>query len=377
MKHRKLFPTAMNQTVDCSDNFCDPSCPYGCYAYPDYYLPPPSPPPPPPPLSDGKDQFIPTYIIILVSVLASFFLLISYYAIIVKYCSRWNRFRPPPTQSDGQEEEFLDENHGPPIDHPVWYINTIGLQPSIINSITVFKYKKGDPLIESTDCSVCLSEFQEDDTLRLLPKCNHAFHIPCIDTWLRSHTNCPLCRAGIVPNTVTTPSNDQSGFDLSQNGDAHMMNLEGDGDLGNIPNSLNDSEVCENRVGTEDEVESTQVDDQRKGFPFFDHSKEIVNSHGYLDDKNMVMEDEQQVRRSVSMDLSCAAATIGVDVEKSESSFVWKRDGANSSLNRVVNSSSIAQSPHASRVSMKRSFSCSGGSFLSRHSPSPSSIFPL
>ncbi|CAL1395531.1 unnamed protein product [Linum trigynum] len=48
------------------------------------------------------------------------------------------------------------------------------------------------------NCSVCLSEFEEGESLRLLPKCSHAFHIPCIDTWLRSHKNCPLCRAPIV-----------------------------------------------------------------------------------------------------------------------------------------------------------------------------------
>ena len=53
-------------------------------------------------------------------------------------------------------------------------------------------------LVEGTDCSVCLSEFQEDESVRLLPKCGHAFHIQCIDTWLRSHSNCPLCRANVI-----------------------------------------------------------------------------------------------------------------------------------------------------------------------------------
>uniref|UniRef100_A0A251TIY6 RING-type E3 ubiquitin transferase n=1 Tax=Helianthus annuus TaxID=4232 RepID=A0A251TIY6_HELAN len=79
---------------------------------------------------------------------------------------------------------------------------TIGLQPSVISAITVVKYNKSDGLIDGASCSVCLSDFQEDETLRLLPKCNHAFHVSCIDTWLRSHTNCPLCRAGIVKTSV-------------------------------------------------------------------------------------------------------------------------------------------------------------------------------
>lgn len=84
------------------------------------------------------------------------------------------------------------------IDHPIWHIRTIGLNPSVISSIKVCKYSKQDGAVEGTDCSVCLSEFEEDETLRLLPKCKHAFHLSCIDTWLRSHTNCPLCRAPIV-----------------------------------------------------------------------------------------------------------------------------------------------------------------------------------
>ncbi|KAL6655664.1 hypothetical protein ACP70R_006490 [Stipagrostis hirtigluma subsp. patula] len=44
------------------------------------------------------------------------------------------------------------------------------------------------------DCAVCLCEFAGDDRLRLLPLCGHAFHVACIDVWLRSSATCPLCR---------------------------------------------------------------------------------------------------------------------------------------------------------------------------------------
>lgn len=48
------------------------------------------------------------------------------------------------------------------------------------------------------DCAVCLCEFEAEDKLRLLPKCSHAFHVECIDTWLLSHSTCPLCRFSLL-----------------------------------------------------------------------------------------------------------------------------------------------------------------------------------
>lgn len=79
-----------------------------------------------------------------------------------------------------------------------------GLEEAVIKTITVCKYEKGDGLIEGTECAVCLSEFEENEALRLLPKCSHAFHLPCIDTWLKSHSSCPLCRAIIITNTTSS-----------------------------------------------------------------------------------------------------------------------------------------------------------------------------
>jgi hypothetical protein len=51
------------------------------------------------------------------------------------------------------------------------------------------------------ECAVCLSDFEEEDDLRLLPGCKHVFHKDCIDVWFQSHSTCPLCRASLVPNT--------------------------------------------------------------------------------------------------------------------------------------------------------------------------------
>ncbi|XP_020092723.1 LOW QUALITY PROTEIN: RING-H2 finger protein ATL70-like [Ananas comosus] len=57
----------------------------------------------------------------------------------------------------------------------------------------------------STCCSICLSDYKEADVLRVLPECGHAFHLTCVDTWLRLHPTCPLCRTSPVPSPLPTP----------------------------------------------------------------------------------------------------------------------------------------------------------------------------
>lgn len=58
-------------------------------------------------------------------------------------------------------------------------------------------------LQEVLECAVCLSRFEDADILRLLPKCKHAFHLDCVDTWLVSHSTCPLCRHCITSEDLT------------------------------------------------------------------------------------------------------------------------------------------------------------------------------
>ncbi|CAN6338813.1 unnamed protein product [Urochloa humidicola] len=61
----------------------------------------------------------------------------------------------------------------------------------------------------SPDCAVCLSPFEPDALLRLLPACRHAFHAACIDAWLRTSPVCPICRAAVsfpFPPLPSAPS---------------------------------------------------------------------------------------------------------------------------------------------------------------------------
>uniref|UniRef100_A0A0E0MH49 RING-type E3 ubiquitin transferase n=1 Tax=Oryza punctata TaxID=4537 RepID=A0A0E0MH49_ORYPU len=101
-------------------------------------------------------------------------------------------------------EEVEGDDDGGGVHH-VWYIRTVGLDERAIAAITALVYdakKTGGGIGLAGgggggSCAVCLTEFRDGETLRLLPRCRHAFHRGCIDTWLRAHVNCPLCRAPV------------------------------------------------------------------------------------------------------------------------------------------------------------------------------------
>ena len=43
-------------------------------------------------------------------------------------------------------------------------------------------------------CAICLAELEPGERVRVLPKCNHGFHVRCVDRWLLARSTCPTCR---------------------------------------------------------------------------------------------------------------------------------------------------------------------------------------
>uniref|UniRef100_A0A803LUU2 RING-type E3 ubiquitin transferase n=1 Tax=Chenopodium quinoa TaxID=63459 RepID=A0A803LUU2_CHEQI len=62
--------------------------------------------------------------------------------------------------------------------------------------IKMYRNEKGEQ--QELECVVCLSEFKDQEVLRILPDCLHVFHPHCIAPWLASHVTCPVCRLDFI-----------------------------------------------------------------------------------------------------------------------------------------------------------------------------------
>ncbi|KAK7345213.1 hypothetical protein VNO77_15793 [Canavalia gladiata] len=96
----------------------------------------------------------------------------------------------------------------PELLEPQHTIVDVGLDEVTIKSYPKMLYseaklRKSDSI--ATCCSICLGDYKSNDLLRVLPDCEHLFHLKCIDPWLRLHPTCPLCRTSPIPTPLSTP----------------------------------------------------------------------------------------------------------------------------------------------------------------------------
>lgn len=84
---------------------------------------------------------------------------------------------------------------------------TAGLDQCPISALPTFSFRRatypgGNDKRTSAECAVCIDSVEEGEKLRLLPNCEHVFHVECIDMWLHSHSTCPLCRTEVDPGKM-------------------------------------------------------------------------------------------------------------------------------------------------------------------------------
>ena len=73
----------------------------------------------------------------------------------------------------------------------------VATETMLDENTTVKLYKDIDDDIKSrfTTCNICLSDFKDEDSIRLI-KCVHIFNKDCIDPWLLNESySCPVCRS--------------------------------------------------------------------------------------------------------------------------------------------------------------------------------------
>ncbi|CAN6235971.1 unnamed protein product [Urochloa humidicola] len=91
-------------------------------------------------------------------------------------------------QYNQQHQEYL---------HKVEHART-GLEPLVIAAIPTMKYDcEAFQSKDDAQCSICLGEYKEKEILRIIPTCQHNFHLACLDLWLQKQTTCPICRVSL------------------------------------------------------------------------------------------------------------------------------------------------------------------------------------
>ncbi|KAL8050164.1 hypothetical protein ABFX02_06G065800 [Erythranthe guttata] len=130
------------------------------------------------------------FILVLFSVIILVALLFLY--------ARWVcRSGPPPPLTTSTSAAHLAA-HAPPS-------RLRGLDPSAINSLPIVLHRinpapgggGGGDYFTEAECCICLGIFVDGEKVKVLPECNHCFHSECVDKWLTTQSNCPLCRSSL------------------------------------------------------------------------------------------------------------------------------------------------------------------------------------
>ncbi|CAN8254148.1 unnamed protein product [Cochlearia groenlandica] len=145
--------------------------------------------------SSSLDNLKPSVLVITLILLMTFLISVSICFLLrcLNRCSHRASLLPPPSSSSSSAAVTSDSRR-----FSGHRVSPETERSSVLDSLPIFKFSsvtRRSNSSSSGDCAVCLSKFESEDQLRLLPLCCHAFHADCIDIWLVSNQTCPLCRS--------------------------------------------------------------------------------------------------------------------------------------------------------------------------------------
>lgn len=78
-----------------------------------------------------------------------------------------------------------------------------GLTEDEIRKLEHFRFSKDnftESFVRNNQCAICTEGFKDEESVVKLPVCGHVYHNPCVENWLVTKANCPLCRADVHAN---------------------------------------------------------------------------------------------------------------------------------------------------------------------------------
>ncbi|RZC72798.1 hypothetical protein C5167_048276 [Papaver somniferum] len=100
-----------------------------------------------------------------------------------------------------------------------------GLEPVVVASLPTMKFNRADfQSAEDAQCSICLGDYEEKEILRIMPKCNHNFHLSCIDVWLEKQSTCPVCRISLQESSSKPAISPRFGLLVQSVDGSHVIN---------------------------------------------------------------------------------------------------------------------------------------------------------
>ncbi|XP_071718703.1 E3 ubiquitin-protein ligase ATL4-like [Rutidosis leptorrhynchoides] len=181
-------------------------------------------------------------IVIVIIIIASAIIISALIYLLLRFISRrFNRVQSVHSFSSSNNDvvsEFPDHN-GTREHHVIHFVNNGNSSNTNFNkpnSLPVFTFSSLTGNIPGGDCAVCLSKFNGVDQLRLLPLCCHAFHVECIDMWLKTNQSCPLCRSAVNPseddvlNKIRSLSDQNNSFRIEIGSISRRRNPDDSGD---------------------------------------------------------------------------------------------------------------------------------------------------